>query len=129
MRSMCSAGICASAQIQHRHVVGGGVRAGVARPQQAAERLARLIGVGQQRVKPVAALVVAGRLLLLECAVISVASTSIVNRSGAPCSSQNRSRARACAARSASSSPGSTAIRSITRNAVESDATGPNSAC
>ena len=52
-------------QVEHRHVVGGGVRAGVARPQQTAQRLARLIGVGLQRVKPVAALVVPGRLLLL----------------------------------------------------------------
>ena len=46
-------------------MVGGGVRAGVPRPQQTRERLARLVGVGLQRVKPVAALVVPGRLLLL----------------------------------------------------------------
>ena len=32
-------------QVQHRLMVGGGVRAGVARPQQAAQRLARLIGI------------------------------------------------------------------------------------
>jgi hypothetical protein len=67
-------------------------------------------------------------LSLSECAVISVASISIVNRPGAPCNSQHRSRARACAARSASNSPGSDATRSTTRNAVESDATGPNNA-
>jgi hypothetical protein len=60
--------------------------------------------------------------------VISVASMSIVNRSGGPFSVQNRSRARACAARSSPSSR-SAATRSITRNAVESDATAPSSAC
>jgi Transposase, Mutator family len=63
-----------------------------------------------------------------ECAVINVASTSIVNRSGAPESSQNRSRAVACAERSAFSIPASNAIRATVRNAVESDATPPNSA-
>jgi hypothetical protein len=63
-----------------------------------------------------------------ECAQISVASRSIVSRCGAPCCFQNRSRARACAARNASSRPGSDAIRSTIRNAVESDATGPNNA-
>ena len=56
---------------------------------------------------------------------INVASTSIVNRPGAPASSQNRPRAVACAERSASSIPGSVAIRSTIRNAVESDATAP----
>jgi len=58
--------------------------------------------------------------------VISVASTSIVNRTGTPRRSQNRSRALACAERTASNSPGVDAIRSTTRNAVESDATGPS---
>ena len=52
-------------QVQHRLVIIGGVRAGVPGPQQAAERLAGLIQVDLQRVKPVAALVVPGRLLLL----------------------------------------------------------------
>ena len=115
--------------VEHRHVVGGGVRAGVPRPEHRAERLPGLISVGVQRVKPVAALVVAGRLpSFSECAVISVASMSIVKDSGAPCNSQNRPRARACAERNASNSPGSDATRSTTRNAVESDATAPNSA-
>jgi hypothetical protein len=41
--------------IQHHLVVGGRVRAGVPRPQQRAQRLAGLIGVGLQRVKSVAA--------------------------------------------------------------------------
>ena len=61
-----------------------------------------------------------------ECAVISVASMSIVKDSGAPCSSQNRALARACAPRTASNNPGVEAIRSTIRNAVESDATDPN---
>ena len=64
---------------------------------------------------------------LSECALISVASRSIVNRSGTPASSHARERARACAARSRSSPPGSRAIASITRNAVASEATAPNS--
>ena len=51
--------------VEHRHVISGGVRASVPRPQQAAERLAGLIHVDLQRVKPVATLVVPGRLLLL----------------------------------------------------------------
>jgi hypothetical protein len=46
-------------------VIIGGVRAGVAGAQQAAERLSGLIQVDLQRVKPVAALVVPGRLLFL----------------------------------------------------------------
>ena len=55
-------------QVQHRLMVGGGVRAGVPRTQQAGECLARLVRVGGQRVKPVTALVVPGRLLLLRVA-------------------------------------------------------------
>ena len=51
--------------IEHRHMIGGGVRAGVPRSEQGAERLPGLIQVDLQRVKPVAALVVPGRLLLL----------------------------------------------------------------
>lgn len=60
---------------------------------------------------------------------ISVASTSIVNDLGAPCARQKHSRALPCAQRSASRAPGSRAIFSITRNAVESDATNPKSSC
>jgi hypothetical protein len=63
------------------------------------------------------------------CAPISVASTSITIRSGRAPSAQARSRARARAARSESSASGSQASRSISRNAVESEATGPNSGC
>jgi hypothetical protein len=59
---------------------------------------------------------------------MSVASTSIVNRSGTPRRSQNRSRALACAARTASNRPGVEATRSTTRNAVDPDATGPSNA-
>ncbi len=51
--------------VQHRHMIIGGVRASVPGAQQPAERLARLIQVDLQRVKPVAALIVPGRLLLL----------------------------------------------------------------
>jgi len=58
--------------------------------------------------------------------VINVASNSIVNRSGAPVSFHTRARATACAPRTASSSPGVVAIRSITRNAVDGDAVVPN---
>jgi hypothetical protein len=54
--------------VKHRHVIGRGICAGVPGPQQRAERLACLIGVGVQRVKPVAALPVAGRALLLRMA-------------------------------------------------------------
>ena len=52
-------------QVQHRHMILGGVRASVPGPQKAAERLPGLIQVDLQRVKPVAALVCSGRLLLL----------------------------------------------------------------
>ena len=55
-------------QVEHRLVIGGGVRAGVPGPEHRAERLAGLIGIGVQRVKPVAALVVPGRPLLLRMA-------------------------------------------------------------
>ena len=48
---------------------------------------------------------------------------------GAPPSSQARARARACATRSRWNPPGSLAIRSITLNAVDLEATAPNSAC
>ena len=58
-----------------------------------------------------------------------VASTSITIRCGRAPKAQARSRACARAARSASSASGSLASRSMSRNAVESDATGPNSAC
>jgi len=51
--------------IDDRLVVLSGVGAGIPGPQQTAERLAGLIQVDLQRVKPVAALVVTGRLLLL----------------------------------------------------------------
>jgi hypothetical protein len=63
------------------------------------------------------------------CAPISVASMSITIRSGRTPNSHARSRARARAVRTASSNPGSFAIRSTSRNAVESDATGPNNGC
>ena len=101
MPSTCSAGICASACSSDGDLIGGGVRAGVAGPQLAAQRLAGLVRVGQHRVKPVAALERAGRALLLGMAPISVASRSIVSRAGAPASSHDRARARARARRAA----------------------------
>src|SRR5215210_6384967 len=64
---------------------------------------------------------------LSEWAVTSVASRSIVTRSGRTPSAHACSRARACALRRRSSPSGSEAIASITRNAVESEATSPNS--
>jgi len=62
-----------------------------------------------------------------ECAVTSVASRSITICSGRPPACHVRSRTAARAERSASVSSGSEAIRSITRKAVEPEATGPNS--
>jgi hypothetical protein len=52
-------------QVQHRLVIGGGVRAGVAGPQDARWRLARLIQVGQQRMVAEAAFEVPAGLLLV----------------------------------------------------------------
>jgi hypothetical protein len=46
-------------------MIGGGIGGSVPWPQQPAERLPRLVQIRLQRVKPVTALVVAGRLLLL----------------------------------------------------------------
>ena len=110
----------------HRDLIGGGVRAGVAGAQLAGQRLTGLIGVGQHRVKAVAALEGRPAPSFSEWLPISVASRSIVKRSGAPASFHTRARAAACAARSHSIASGSLAIWSITRNAVESDATAPN---
>jgi len=59
--------------------------------------------------------------------VISVASRSIVSSVGAPASFHAPERARACAARKRSSPPGSLATASTSRNAVDAEATGPNS--
>jgi hypothetical protein len=81
-------------------VIFGGVRAGVPRPEQTTQRLAGLIEVGLQRVKLSPPVSFAAAFSFSECAVIRVASTSIVNRTGAPSSSQNRARARACIPRS-----------------------------
>jgi len=64
---------------------------------------------------------------LSEWLVINVASRSIVSSIGAPISSHARERARACAARKRSRPSGSLAIASTSRNAVEDEATCPNS--
>ena len=48
-----------------RDLIGRGVRAGVPGPQLSGERFTGLIGVGEHRVKPVAALEVPGSALLL----------------------------------------------------------------
>jgi hypothetical protein len=114
-------------EVKHCLVILGCVRARVPRPPYHTQRLSGLIGVGLKWVKPEPALVVVGSLLLSGCTVMSVAFTSIVKDSGAPCC-QKRSRACACALRSASSMPGSRAIFSISRYVVESEATMPNSA-
>ena len=99
--------------VDHRDVIGGGVRSGVPGAQHDRERFARLVDIRGERVKPIAVLVGPGRLLLLHVAVIDVASTSIVNRRGARGQLQNRSRARACAARTpVPAIPAPTAIRS-----------------
>ena len=52
-------------EVQHRQVISDSVGACVPRPQQTAERFARLIAVGVERKEPVTALVVPGRFLLL----------------------------------------------------------------
>ena len=52
-------------EIDHRHMIGGGVRAGVSRPQQHRQRLPRFVRIGAQRIEPVPMLVVPRRLLLL----------------------------------------------------------------
>src|ERR1017187_7439075 len=44
-------------EVQHRLVVGGGVGTGVAGSEHRTQRLARLIGVGRQRVESVAVLI------------------------------------------------------------------------
>jgi hypothetical protein len=51
--------------VDHRDVIGGGIRAGVPRPEHRAERFPGLVRVHVQRVEPVPMLVIPGRLLLL----------------------------------------------------------------
>jgi hypothetical protein len=88
-------------------VISNRVRPGVPRPQDPRERLPRLIRIGEQRMKPEPApAAFSFSFSFSECAVTSVASRSIVNRSGARCNSQNPARARACAARSPATNPG-----------------------
>ena len=107
-------------------------RHGVARAQQDRQVLPGLVRVCPQPggTRQPCCLKFPAAFSFSECAVISVASTSIVNRPGAPrqLPELSRSRACACAERSPSSIPGVDAIRSTIRNAVESDATDPNSA-
>jgi hypothetical protein len=91
-------------QLDDLEVIGGGVGARVARAQHAGQRLARLVEVGQQRVKPKAAAKGAAAPSFSECAVINVASMSMMICPGAAPAFQAFSRARARAARSASSS-------------------------
>ena len=79
----------------HRDLIDRVVRPSVAGTQLARQRLTGLIAIGQHRREPVATLKRARRRSFSECDVISVASRSIVNRSGAPTSSQTRARARA----------------------------------
>jgi hypothetical protein len=107
-------------------LVVGGVRAGIPRAQLAAKGLTGLIAMGQHRVKAEVALERAAALSLSEWMVTSVASRSMSSRAEAPASFHARGRATVCAARSRSRSSAAVAIRSITRNAVELDVTGPN---
>ena len=85
-----------------------------------------LVEIGQHRMGTRTGAIVHRCGLLSACALTSVASISITIRSGRPPRTDVRSRAAACAARIASSSDGSPVILSISRNAVESDAIGPN---
>jgi hypothetical protein len=91
-------------EIDDREVVGGGVGARVAGTQHAAQPLGAVVQVGQQRVKPTAALEGPGRAVLRGVRVTSVASMSIMIRVGAAPVFQAFARARARASRSASSS-------------------------
>jgi len=107
----------------------GPLRCWLRRCPPAGERLIGFVEVGEQGVKAEAALEVARRALLSEWLVMSVASRSIVTRWGFAPSFHACSRAFARAARSSSKRAGSCAIRSITRKAVESEATSPKSGC
>ena len=62
---MCSTGICCDGLLCHLDLVSGGIRTGVPRAQLSSQRFAGLIAVGEHRVKPVAALEVPSRALLL----------------------------------------------------------------
>jgi len=111
--------------LEHGDVVGRGVGAGIARAQDAGQRLAALVQIADQRVEPKPALEVARRPSFSEWAVTSVASKSSVIRSGAAPFAQARSRACRRASRSRPNRSG--VIAAMTRQAVGDDATSPNS--
>src|SRR5450631_1016163 len=121
-------------EIQHGLVVGGGVRAGVPRPQDPCGRLAGPVEIAQQRMMAVAALEVPGRVLLLRAG----ARERRVDVDHRPLRTVVPSRARALRPRPELPRPArpsataarnlpkhSSSIEAITRNAVEPDATLP----
>ena len=125
--------------VEHLDLVGGVVGSwlGLPRPQQPGQRLTTAAGTvvdeGKHRVEPEPAFEVRGRMLLSECAPISVASRSrMICRSTEPSGKgercdQTRARAAARAARSAAiASSGCSANASTSRLTVGSEATVPN---
>ena len=123
-RSGTSAGSCASAASQHRNVIGGGVGAGVARPQQhrpAARRSRR--GSSASGWKPKPPLRCGAAPSFSVCTSSSCASKSSVIVAGRAPSRQARSRAAAPRRADRCPLPAPSAYNS--RVAVESDATEP----
>ena len=108
-------------------LVGGGVGAGVAGPQLAGERLPGLIGVGEHRVKAEAALEVARRTLLVgmtgDQRRVQI-DRQLARRAAKLPRPRPRSGKRS---RKRSRPPGSLATWSTSRNAVDAEATCPNS--
>ena len=115
--------------LEHRDLIGGAVRGGVARAQHPGQRLAAAVQVGQQRVKAERALEVDGRALLLGVRAdqrrVDVDHDPLRPRAQLP-RARPRSRPRRA---QRLKRLGSLAIRSISRNAVVSDATDPNNGC
>jgi len=108
-------------------LVGGGARARVAGPKLAGQRLARLVEVGEQRMKAEAALEVA-RCALLVGVRTDQRRVDVDRRLlGRPCELPSARPRVGVRGPQRSSPPSSRASWSITRNAVESEATAPNS--
>ena len=124
-------GSCASAASSDRDLVGGGVGAGVAGPQQAGERLLGAVEVGEHRVKPEAALEVARPRRPCRSARSAAwrRDRSPISRGRAPRPPRPRTWPPRAPRRSAPARPDRRRSAAISRYAVESDATGPNSAC
>ena len=110
-------------------LVDGAIRARVSRPQFTSQRFACLIRVGEHRVKPVAALEVPRRALLLRMRTdergVQVDRQTLRSAGQLP-------HARPCRSVSLTQplqALGSRAIRSTSRNAVDAEATPPNNGC